>query len=198
MQLPAGIIDSMNEITQTINAIEQGDPQAAWQLLLLVYDDLRRLAAKRLAAEKPGETLQATALVHEVYLRLVGEDGQGQTWHGRKHFFAAAAEAMRRILIENARRKAARKHGGQARRIRFDEVLCVGVGEESVEALLALDEALTELSQHDAQAAQLVKLRFFAGVTHEQAAEMLGVTRRAADRLWTLARTWLLQRLQEL
>jgi RNA polymerase sigma factor (TIGR02999 family) len=196
MQLPAGILDFMNEITQTINAIEQGDRQAAWQLLPLVYDDLRRLAAQRLAAEKPGETLQATALVHDAYLRLVGADGQGQTWHGRKHFFAAASEAMRRILIENARRKAALKHGGEARRIQFDEALCVG--DEPAIDLLALDEALTELEQHDAQAAQLVKLRFFGGVTHEQAAEMLGITRRAADRLWTLARTWLRQRLQEL
>jgi RNA polymerase sigma factor (TIGR02999 family) len=185
----------MSDITSIINAIEQGDAQAASQLLPLVYEELRRLAAQRLAHEKPGQTLQATALVHEAYLRLVGEDGQAQPWDNRGHFFAAAAEAMRRILIENARRKAAVKHGGQARRIELDEAVCMS--EEPSEDLLALDEALAELEKHDAQAAQLVKLRYFAGLTHQQAAEMLGITRRAADRLWALARAWLHQRLQE-
>jgi RNA polymerase sigma factor (TIGR02999 family) len=182
----------MSEVTRILNAIEQGDPAAAEQLLPLVYDELRRLAAQRLAQEKPGQTLQATALVHEAYLRLVGEDDQ-QAWDGRGHFFAAAAEAMRRILIENARRKAAVKHGGQARRVELDEALCVG--EDVPDGLLALDEALADLERHDQNAARLVKLRYFAGLTHQQAAEMLGITRRAADRLWTLARAWLHQRL---
>jgi RNA polymerase sigma factor (TIGR02999 family) len=185
----------MNDVTRILSAIEQGDARASEALLPLVYRELRQLATRKLTRESPGQTLQATALVHEAYLRLVDSDTI-QRWDSRAHFFAAAAEAMRRILIENARRKAALKHGGEARRIQFDEALCVG--DEPAIDLLALDEALTELEQHDAQAAQLVKLRFFGGVTHEQAAEMLGITRRAADRLWTLARTWLRQRLQEL
>jgi RNA polymerase sigma factor (TIGR02999 family) len=185
----------MSEVTRILNEIEQGEPAAAQQLLPIVYEELRRLAAQRLAQEKPGQTLQATALVHEAYLRLVGEDDRGQAWDGRGHFFAAAAEAMRRILIDNARRKAAVKHGGQARRVELDENLAVG--EHPHHELLALDEALAEFEQHDQQAAQLVKLRYFAGLTHQQAAEMLGITRRAADRLWTLARAWLHQRLQE-
>ncbi len=185
----------MSEVTRILNAIEQGDRAAAQQLLPIVYEELRRLAAQRLAQEKPGQTLQATALVHEAYLRLVSEDDRGQAWDGRGHFFAAAAEAMRRILIENARRKAAVKHGGQARRVELDEALAVG--DEVPDSLLALDEALAEFELHDQQAAQLVKLRYFAGLTHQQAAEMLGITRRAADRLWTLARAWLHQRLQE-
>ena len=185
----------MSDITQIISAIEQGDAQAAAQLLPLIYEELRRLAAQRLAQEKPGQTLQATALVHEAYLRLLGSDGQARSWDGRGHFFAAAAEAMRRILIENARRKSTAKRGGDARRLNFDEVLYVG--NEPADDLLALDEALQELAQHDAQAAQLVNLRYFAGLTHQQAAASLGITRRAADRLWTLARTWLHQRLEE-
>ena len=185
----------MSEVTRILNAIEQGDSGATEQLMPLVYDELRRLAAQRLAQEKPGQTLQATALVHEAYLRLVGANDQGQVWDGRGHFFVAAAEAMRRILIENARRKAALKHGGQARRVEFDEDLVVD--EQPPDELLALDEALAELQRHDEQAAKLVKLRYFAGLTHHQAAEVLGITRRAADRLWALARAWLHQRLQE-
>jgi RNA polymerase sigma factor (TIGR02999 family) len=184
----------MNEVTQLLNALENGDPHAADQLLPLVYDELRRLAAHKLTQEKPGQTLQATALVHEAYLRLVGSD-PAQPWHSRGHFCAAAAEAMRRILVENARRKAAAKRGGGQHRVAFDET--APVAEEPPEQLLALDEALAELEQHDAQAARLVKLRYFAGLTHQQAAEVLGVTRRAADRLWALARAWLHQRLQE-
>src|SRR5262249_53120548 len=163
-------------------------------LLPLVYDELRRLAAQKLAQEKPGQTLQATALVHEAYLRLVGADPE-QPWHSRGHFCAAAAEAMRRILIDNARRKATAKRGGEQHRVPFDEAL--PAAEESPEHLLALDEAVGELEQHDAQAARLVKLRYFAGLTHQQAAELLGISRRAADRLWALARAWLHQRLQE-
>ena len=185
----------MSEVTHILNAIEQGDPGATEQLMPLVYDELRRLAAKRLAGEKPGQTLQATALVHEAYLRLVGANDQGQVWDGRGHFFAAAAEAMRRILIDNARRKAALKHGGQTRRVEFDEDLAVD--EKPPDELLALDGALAEFEQHDQQAAQLIKLRYFAGLTHQQATEVLGITRRAADRLWALGRAWLHLRLQE-
>jgi RNA polymerase sigma factor (TIGR02999 family) len=184
----------MSEVTHLLNAIEQGDLQAANQLLPLVYDELRRLAAQRLAAERPGQTLQATALVHEAYLRLVGESDDLR-WEGRGHFFGAAAEAMRRILIDSARRKAATKRGGSARRVSIDDVALVG--DEPDDNLLALDEALAELEKHDAQAAQLVKLRYFAGLTHQQAAEALGIGRRAADRLWALARAWLHQRLQD-
>jgi RNA polymerase sigma factor (TIGR02999 family) len=184
----------MDDVTRLLNAIDNGDPHAAEELLPLVYDALRRLAAQRLAQERPGQTLQATALVHEAYLRLVGAD-PAQQWNGRGHFFAAAAEAMRRILVDNARRKAAVKHGGARQRVAFDEA--VQFAEEPPEQLLALDEALAELEQHDAAAARLVKLRYFAGLTHQQAAELLGITRRAADRLWALARAWLLQRLQE-
>jgi len=185
----------MSNITQILSSIENGDPQAAGQLLPLVYDELRRLAAQRLAQEKPGQTLQATALVHEAYLRLLGEEGQAKPWDGRGHFFAAAAEAMRRILIDSARRKAAVKHGGQSRRVSFESAL--SATDEQPEDLIALDDALTELQQHDAQVAEFVKLRFFGGLTHQQTADALGITRRAADRLWALARAWLQQRLQE-
>jgi RNA polymerase sigma factor (TIGR02999 family) len=185
----------MNEVTRILSALDQGDPSAANRLLPLVYDELRRLAEQKLSQERPGQTLQATALVHEAYLRLVGSDPE-KPWHNRGHFCAAAAEAMRRILIENARRKAAGKHGGGKQRVPLDQVQ--PLTEEPSEQLLALDEALTELQQHEAQAAQLVKLRYFAGLTHQQAAQLLGVTRRAADRLWSLARAWLHQRLQEM
>lgn len=191
---------SMSDVTHILEAIDQGDPQAAERLLPLVYEELRRLASQKLAHEKPGHTLQATALVHEVYLRLVpGQQGTGDVnpdcWANRRHFFAAAAEAMRRILVDSARRKAALKHGGQAKRVSFDEGL--EVSDERPSELLALSEALAELETHDPQTAQLVKLRYFAGLTHQQAAEMLGITRRAADRLWALAKAWLHQRLQE-
>lgn len=185
----------MTEFTSILKALEDGDPGAANGLLPLVYDELRRLAAHKLQQERPGQTLQPTALVHEAYLRLLGTDGQAQSWDGRGHFFAAAAEAMRRILIDNARRKAAVKHGGQAHRVVLDDALIVS--DEQADHLIALDDALAELEQHDLQAAKLVKLRYFAGLTHQQAAEALGVTRRAADRLWALARAWLYQRLQE-
>jgi RNA polymerase sigma factor (TIGR02999 family) len=184
----------MDDVTQLLNAIENGDPQAAGRLLPLVYEELRRLAAQKLAREKPGQTLQATALVHEAYLRLVGQ-GDERGWDSRGHFFAAAAEAMRRILVENARRKATVRHGGGRHRVAYDQALPVAEGPP--EQILALDEALAELEQHDARAARLVKLRYFAGLTHQQTAELLGITRRAADRLWALARAWLLQRLQE-
>ena len=182
----------MSDVTQILSQIESGDPSAAEKLLLLVYDELRKLAAAKLAHEKPGQTLQATALVHEAFLRLAG-GGQDQTWNSRGHFFGAAAEAMRRILVENARRKAAEKHGGARHRVDLDEPLLAAA--EPAEDLLAVDEALNEFEQHHPQAAQLVKLRYFGGLGHSEACEALGITRRAGDRLWTLARAWLYKRL---
>jgi RNA polymerase sigma factor (TIGR02999 family) len=178
----------MTEITCILSAIEQGDPHAAEQLLPLVYDELRKLAAQRLAQEKPGQTLQATALVHEAYLRLVGADPK-QPWDSRGHFFAAAAEAMRRILVENARRKKRGKHGGGRQRLDIDEVPLIAP--EPGDNLLDLDKALTRLEQADALAAQLVKLRYFAGLTMAEAASALGLPLRTAERNWTFARTWL-------
>jgi RNA polymerase sigma factor (TIGR02999 family) len=188
----------MFDFTQILNASAVGDATAAGQLLPLVYDELRRLAAQKLAQEKPGHTLQATALVHEAYLRLVegiATKDESARWANRRHFFAAAAEAMRRILVESARRKAAIKHGGLARRVPFDENL--PVSDESPHDLLDLEDALTELEGHDKATVELVKLRYFAGLSHQEAAEMLGITRRAADRLWSLGRAWLQQRLEE-
>ena len=178
----------MSDVTRILDAIAQGDSHAAAQLLPLVYDELRQLAAQRLAQEKPGHTLQATALVHEAYLRLVGHD-QPQHWNSRGHFFAAAAEAMRRILVERARARQRIKRGGGGRQQELREDLLIA--DDRLEEVLAVDEALAELERHDAQAAALVKLRFFAGFAHQEAADMLGVSRRAADRLWLLARTWL-------
>jgi RNA polymerase sigma factor (TIGR02999 family) len=184
----------MSDVTQILSALEQGDPHAAEQLLPLVYDELRQLAAQRLAQEKPGQTLQATALVHEAYLRLVGHD-QAQHWNSRGHFFAAAAEAMRRILVERARARQRIKRGGGGRQQELREDLLIA--DDRLEEVLAVDEALEELERHDAQAAALVKLRFFAGCEHQEAAEMLGVSRRAADRLWLLARTWLFRAMKD-
>jgi RNA polymerase sigma factor (TIGR02999 family) len=184
----------MNEVTRILSAVEQGDPHAAEQLLPLVYDELRRLAAQKLAQEKPGQTLQATALVHEAYLRLVDAE-KAQHWNSRGHFFAAAAEAMRRILVDYARRRAAHKRGGAARRVAWDDQLAAA--DRPDEDVLALDEALGELEQHDPQAAGLVKLRYFSGLSHQQAAEAMGVSRRVADRLWVVAKAWLYQRLQQ-
>jgi RNA polymerase sigma factor (TIGR02999 family) len=182
----------MSDVTQVLAAAEAGDPKAAAELLPLVYDELRKLAAARLADEKPGQTLQATALVHEAYVRLLGGT-QPRDWNGRGHFFAAAAEAMRRILIDRARSRACAKRGGGLRRLDLEPVSVADDGREA--ELLALDEALTEFERHDPRAAQLVKLRYFAGLSHQQAAEALGIGRRAADRLWALARAWLYQRL---
>ena len=183
----------MNDVTQILNAIEQGDPHAAAQLLPLVYDELRRLAAHKLAAEAPGQTLQATALVHEAYLRLVG-DGE-QRWDSRGHFFAAAAEAMRRILVENVRRKRSLKRGGGRAREEFDELQLAAP--EPVEDLLALDEALDRLAARDPVKAELVKLRYFAGMTIEQAAAALGISDATAKRYWTYTRTWLYQEIAD-
>ena len=178
----------MSEVTRILNAIEQGEPQAAGKLLPLIYDELRRLAAKKLAHERPGQTLDAPALVHEAYLRLVGAGAQVE-WDSRRHFFAAAAEAMRRILVEQARRKRRLKHGGDRRQVDLDKVL--HVCEAPDDDLPALDEALSRLEGTDPLAAKLVKLRYFAGLTVSQAAEALGISLRAAERNWTYARTWL-------
>jgi RNA polymerase sigma factor (TIGR02999 family) len=176
------------DVTQILSAIERGDPTAAAELLPLVYDELRRLAAARLADEKPGQTLQATALVHEAYVRLVGGE-QPQDWNGRGHFFAAAAEAMRRILIENARRKGREKHGGGRRR-EHPDLDAVQVGDPD-ENLIALHDALERFAAHDSVKAKLVELKFFAGLTLEQAAECLGISLSTADRSWRYARAWL-------
>ncbi len=181
----------MSDVSQLLNAVEQGDARAASRLLPLVYDELRRLAAQRLAQEAPWQTLQPTALVHEAYLRLVGEVDPG--WNGRGHFFAAAAEAMRRILVDHARARRAQKRGGAARRVEWNDQLVVAGRQD--EELLALDEVLGELERHDAQAAALVKLRYFSGLGHQEAAQALGVSRRVADRLWVVAKAWLYQRL---
>jgi RNA polymerase sigma factor (TIGR02999 family) len=181
----------VNEVTRILSAIAQGDPSAASQLLPLVYDELRKLAAHRLARQTPGQTLQPTALVHEAYLRLVAHP-KGDDWDSRGHFFAAAAEAMRRILVENARRKDRRKHGGGLHRCDLNAALEVSEPEVR-EDLLALDEALTEFASVDPQAARLVQLRYFAGLSIPEAAKALGVSPRTADRLWAFARVWLLR-----
>ena len=184
---------SMSDVTRILSQIESGDPSAAEQLLPLVYDELRKLAAARMAQEAPGQTLQATALVHDAYIRLVDVE-QAQHWDSRGHFFAAAAEAMRRILVENARRRQSVKHGGQHVRIDLDEALTVG--SEPRQDLLELDKHLERLSIADPRAAELVKLRFFAGLTGDQAAEVLGISPRSADMLWAYARAWLFETLQ--
>ncbi len=179
----------MNDVTHILSAIEQGDPKAADQLLPLVYDELRQLAAEKLANEQPGQTLQATALVHEAYLRLLGAK-QTLDWDGRRHFFAAAAEAMRRILVDRARHKQSRKAGGGRRRLDLDDVE-PALEEANGDRLLALDEALRQLEAEDPRKAELVKLRYFAGLTAEQAAAALGVSSSTAEKDWAYARSWL-------
>ncbi len=183
----------MSDVTQILSAIEQGDPHAAEQLLPLVYEELRKLAAQRLAQEKPGQTLEATALVHEAYLRLVDVE-QAQHWGSKGHFFAAAAEAMRRILVEAARRKDSLKRGAGRRRQPLDEARLVASRAE--DDILAVDDALGRLAARDAKAAVLVKLRFFGGLTSEQAAHALGVSPRTAARMWRYARAFLLKDLK--
>jgi RNA polymerase sigma factor (TIGR02999 family) len=178
----------MSEVTRILSAIDQGDPHAAEQLLPLVYDELRKLAAAKLAQEKPGQTLQATALVHEAYLRLVGGE-QGQQFNSRGHFFAACAEAMRRILVDAARSKQAIRRGGDRRRIEVEAEELAARQED--EKLLALHEALSRLEQQDPAKAELVKLRYFAGLSIRQAAEALGISTATADRYWAFARAWL-------
>jgi len=184
----------MSEVTRILSAIEHGDPHAAEQLLPLVYEELRKLAAQKLAQERPGQTLQATALVHDAYLRLV-EVNEVQHWDSRGHFFAAAAEAMRRILIDNARRKRRPKHGGDRRRVDLDAA--ASVAEAPTDDLLALDEALTKLAAEEPIKAKLVKLRLFAGLSVPEAAKVLGLATRTAERYWTYARVWLYAELND-
>ena len=184
----------MTDVTRILSQIESGNVAVPKELLPLVYDELRRLAAQRIANEQHGQTLQATALVHDAYVRLVDVDA-AQHWNSRRHFFGAAAEAMRRILIENARRKKQDKRGGDRRKVSLDDA-DLAIPESAVD-LLALDEALDRLQQRDSVAAQLVKLRYFAGLTMPQAAEALGISQRSAERNWTYAKTWLHSALAE-
>jgi len=183
----------MTEVTRILSAVEKGDPHAAEQLLPLVYHELRKLAAAKLAQEKPGQTLEATALVHEAYLRLV-DANQAQHWNSRGHFFAAAAEAMRRIMVEQARRKRRVRHGGGRVRVDLDRVSVIA--DEIAEDLLALDAALERLAAEETAAATVVKLRYFAGLTAEDTAAALGISLRTANRHWAYAKAWLYQQLQ--
>jgi RNA polymerase sigma factor (TIGR02999 family) len=187
------MLGGMSAVTQILNAIDEGDPHAAEQLLPLVYEELRKLAAQKLTQEAPGQTLEATALVHEAYLRLVAsplrEQGEKPHWDSRGHFFAAAAEAMRRILVENARRKQRSRHGGGRRRV--DLAAADPAVPTPPAELLALDEALTRLAREDPPAADVVKLRFFAGLSVEEAGRALGISRAHAYRHWTYAKAWL-------
>jgi RNA polymerase sigma factor (TIGR02999 family) len=178
----------MSDVTRILSAIEQGDAHAAGQLLPLVYDELRRLAARKLAQEKPGQTLQATALVHEAYLRLVDTE-RARHWNGRTHFFRAAAEAMRRIVVDRAREKRSQKRGGAFRQIELEGL--AEVAEHPADDVLAVHEALELLVKHDPVKAELVKLRYFAGLSVEEAADLLGISRATADRYWRYAKTWL-------
>jgi RNA polymerase sigma factor (TIGR02999 family) len=182
----------MSEVTRILTAIEAGEPRAGEELLPLVYDELRHLAARRLANERPGQTIQATELVHEAWLRLLGKDNTH--WNGRRHFFGAAAEAIRRILIERARRKQSPRGGGDLQRVDVEELeIAAPMNDED---LLALHDALDELAGLDPQATELIKLRFFTGLTHSEAADLLGMSRSAADRTWLFARAWLFQRIR--
>jgi RNA polymerase sigma factor (TIGR02999 family) len=183
----------MNTVTQILNAIQQGRSQATDELLPLVYDELRRMAAQKMGQEKPGQTLDATALVHEAYLRLV-DTAEQPRWQNRRHFFAAAAESMRRILVDTARRKKTAKHGGQRVRQELDEAQLVSA--EPDEDLLALDEALEKFARKDPTKAELVKLRYFAGMTADEAAETIGVSSSTGERYWNYARAWLHQQIQ--
>jgi RNA polymerase sigma factor (TIGR02999 family) len=184
----------MSDVTRILSAIEQGDQQAAEQLLPLVYDELRKLAADKMAQERPGQTLQATALVHEAYLRLVDRE-QVQRWDSRGHFFVAAAEAMRRILVEKARHKGRRKRGGDHKRVDLADLEIQTQG--PTDDVLALDEALTQLAQKHSQKAELVKLRYFARLTVDEAAQALGISATTAERYWTYARAWLFRQLAQ-
>ena len=178
----------MSEVTRILSAIEQGDPHAAEQLLPLVYDELRRLAAQKLAKEKPGQTLQATALVHEAYLRLAGTES-ALHWNGRSHFFRAAAEAMRRILVDHARQKKSEKRGAGWKQVNLE--MTAGVVQDPVDDVVGVNEALELLASNDPVKAELVKLRFFAGLSEEEAAELLDISRATAARYWRYAKTWL-------
>ena len=185
------ILGAMSDVTEILNAARAGDQQAAGQLLPLVYDELRRLAARDLSREAPGQTLDATALVHEVYLKLVGP-ADARRWNDRRHFFAAAATAMRRILIDNARRKQAERHGGGRKRLSLDDIAAPKPDDE----LLAIHEALEELAESEPLKAKLVELRYFAGLTGEQAALVLGISPTTADRHWAYVRAWLQSRVR--
>ena len=182
------LVSPMSEVTRILSALEQGDPHAAEQLLPLVYEELRKLAAQRLAEEKPGQTLQATALVHEAYLRLVDVD-KAQQWNSRGHFFAAAAEAMRRILIDNARRKRRPKHGGDRQRVELDETC--SLADDGAEQVLLVNDALDKLAQESPDKAAFVKLRFFAGLSAQEAAEAMGISRATGDRYWSYAKVFI-------
>jgi RNA polymerase sigma factor (TIGR02999 family) len=188
------VVPPVTDVSQILSAIERGDPQAAAELLPLVYDELRKLAAIRLVAEKPGQTLQGTALVHEAYLRLVGAS-QPQDWQSRGHFFAAAAEAMRRILLNRARDKKRVKRGGDRSRVDLDQIEIAL--ETPDDQLIALDEALTQLTAEDPDAARLVNLRFFAGLTLKDIAASLGIPLRTAERQWAYARAWLYSHMRQ-
>jgi len=177
----------MSDVTRILDAIGEGDPRAAEQLLPLVYGELRRLAAHKMALETPGQTLQPTALVHEAWLRLVGNEDR--KWNDRTHFFAAAAEAMRRILVDNARRKLTQRHGGGGQRVEMPEIASAVT--EQDDKVLAVNDALEKLAQLDPAKAELVKLRYFVGMTIEQASEAMGISERTAKRYWTFARAWL-------
>ena len=181
----------MTDVTRILNAIEQGDARAADELLPLVYEELRLLAGKKLLRERPGQTLQATALVHEAYIRLVG--AEDQSWDNKGHFFKAAAEAMRRILVENARRKRSPKHGGDRKRMDLNEAILVVGDRVPSETMIALDEALDKLYQRDKIKADVVRLRYFAGLTSEQAAGILKISPTTAKRYWIYSRAWLLR-----
>ena len=189
MSAASSMLKPVSEVTHILDAVERGDPHAAEELLPLVYDELRKLAAQRLAGEKPGQTLQATALVHEAYVRLVG-DGTARDWNGRGHFFAAAAEAMRRILVEAARRKKRERHGGGRKRLTLADLDLAA--ESPNEDVLALSEALDRLAVANPRAAELVKLRYFAGLSGREAAGVLNISPRKADQVWAYARAWLL------
>jgi RNA polymerase sigma factor (TIGR02999 family) len=184
----------MSDMTRILSAIESGDGQAANELLPLVYDELRRLAAAKLAQERPGHTLSATALVHDAYMRLVDIE-ECRRWNGRTHFFAAAAEGMRRILVDRARQKKSQKHGGARTRVEFREEALAAA--EDCDEILAVHEALDGLATVDPQAAQLVKLRYFAGLSIDETAGMLNISPRSADRLWSYARAWLQRAVRE-
>ena len=184
----------MNDVTRVLQSIEQGDPKAADELLPLVYEELRKLASWRMAREAPGQTLQATALVHEAYLRLIGQ--ADQSWQNSRHFFSAAAEAMRRILVERARQKARQKYGGDWQRVDLEEINVAT--ESNDETLLFVSDALEKLAVKDPACAELIKLRFFAGIPNRQAAEILGLSERTAKRNWAYARAWLAKEIEQI
>ncbi|HTK74589.1 MAG TPA: ECF-type sigma factor [Gemmataceae bacterium] len=183
----------MSDVTRILDALAGGDARAAQDLLPLVYAELRQLAARKLASEKPGQTLDATGLVHEAYLRLVGPADDAKRWENRGHFFAAAAEAMRRILVEAARRRDSGKRGGGRQRVSLDDLMTRSP--DDLDNVLDVDQALDDLARADPQAAELVKLRFFSGLTGDEAAAVMGISARAADFLWSYARAWLFERL---